>query len=86
MTDRQKTSFGIWFAAGLILLLVVYPLSVGPLAYVVTSVGEQNVPPWCLNGLSVIYYPVLWAINEGPEWLSRPGSAYMEWWMQPQDA
>lgn len=81
MPDRQKP-FGVWIAAGLILLLVIYPLSVGPVICVITAFGgEAKLPPWCVAGLTAAYFPVAWIINNGPDWLSQSAILYVEWWV-----
>ena len=61
-------------AATLLALLLLYPLSVGPAAYLMAKLRVH--PPLLYR----FYAPLAWAINGTP--LLKLGNDYIEWWLE----
>ncbi|MAG95053.1 MAG: hypothetical protein CMJ48_15110 [Planctomycetaceae bacterium] len=65
MTEEQdqKRGWGFWVAVVVLLLLVAYPLSIGPVIWCLDTgrLPQSSVPAW-----EVFYAPVLWAWKNVP--------------------
>ena len=78
MTDRKKPGVAFWATALTVGLLVVYPLSNGPMRYAYAKAGE---PYWFGVVIDVIYAPLWWLFNYTPEWFWRDVyGPYIVWW------
>jgi hypothetical protein len=64
MTDREKPTAGFWITVALVAVLVGYPLSIGPAAWICTGIGD---PYWAVDAFHSVYAPILWIYHEGPE-------------------
>ncbi len=74
--ERKKPGVGFWAAVGGA-LLGLYVVSYGPWMWFVV---------WRLESMASIdgggfFAPLVWASNDGPEWISGPYNAYLKWWM-----
>ncbi|MDB5340920.1 MAG: hypothetical protein JWN70_6539 [Planctomycetaceae bacterium] len=69
MTDEQlkPTPWLWWTVAGLILLLVVYPLSIGPVGWFMEFVGLDDRNHWTARLLRIVYAPVLMLGHSSPD-------------------
>jgi hypothetical protein len=56
--DRKKPTAGFWITAALVAVLVGYPLSFGPLAWLIT---RDLVPEWSASFLNAYTAPLNWA-------------------------
>ena len=62
MTDRKKPGVAFWATAGLVVVLVGYPLSLGPAQWLIWN---TNVPFLGETG-HVFYSPIQWACHDSP--------------------
>jgi len=62
----------------LMFALLAYPLSIGPAAWLANS---SWCPPWLEFGLQVVYAPLEWLADNGPEWLHDAIYAYAGRWI-----
>jgi hypothetical protein len=60
-----------------IVLLVVYPLSIGPVGWLIIRAGS---PPWTQAAFEWIYGPLIWLQDHGPAPASRLLTWYFGWW------
>lgn len=74
--DRKQT--GAWVALFLLGALIFYPLSAGPVVWVVARCGFLE---WQLKAFEAIYQPLELLHDHGPPVVSRPIDAYVEWWL-----
>jgi hypothetical protein len=58
-------------------VLVAYPLSVGPAAWVINSAW---CPLWLGDMLAIVYLPLEMLADNGPTWLHDVAYAYVDWW------
>ncbi len=65
-------------AAVMIFALLAYPLSIGPAAWVVNS---PWCPQWVGEGLEVVYFPLEWLADNGPDWIGDALETYADWWI-----
>jgi hypothetical protein len=63
--------------AVLLFALVAYPLSVGPAALIANS---SWCPEWLEFGLEVVYAPLEWLADNGPDWVRDVIYTYAGWW------
>jgi hypothetical protein len=63
--------------AVLLFALVAYPLSVGPAAWLANS---SWCPEWLAFGLEVVYAPLEWLADHGPDWVRDAIYTYAGWW------
>jgi hypothetical protein len=61
------------------LVILGYPLSVGPAAWVA---GNSWCPPWLEHSLEVAYFPLEWLAENSPAWLREAIYGYAEWWIR----
>lgn len=81
MPDRQKSPIGIWIAAALVLLLVVYPLSIGPVVFVLTLIWPAPTrPDWADNAVFLIYLPVYLLTSINKDLFGETLRLYVRWW------
>jgi hypothetical protein len=68
--------------AALVVALVVYPLSFGPVVWLYAKLGR---PHWLGHLIDSAPDPVEWIINHSPEsvaaWISQKYYAYFQWWI-----
>jgi hypothetical protein len=76
MSHSQRVSSGWWLGTAL-LLAVLYPLSLGPVVMISTKLGD---PDWFTGPAVIVYYPVLWTAESGPEPIQRVIEQYVELW------
>lgn len=72
-TNPKQESLVIWMVIGVVVLLG-YPLSLGPLQKVVVDYGLPN---W----LYTLHQPLLWVANNGPKDMTRPYWIYLNFWV-----
>lgn len=60
MTDRKCPTSGFWITLALVTVLVGYPLSYGPAAWLVFRV----LPPRATPMIGVFYIPLVWAADK----------------------
>jgi hypothetical protein len=73
MSMRKNSTWPLVFAAGIILLPVLYVLSAGPMVWLAR---HDYVPIGWLE----IYCPLEWSLLEGPDWWGSILEAYGKLW------
>jgi nitrate reductase NapE component len=64
-------------ALGLVIAVVVYPLSFGPACWL----GEEfGWPDWIRDLFGFVFFPILCAPKYGPSWLGNGVLEYIHWW------
>jgi hypothetical protein len=56
MTDRKKPTTGFWITVALVAVLVGYPLSIGPMAYLAQQPWAFA---WSLRYYDLVYWPIM---------------------------
>jgi hypothetical protein len=62
--------------AMLLFLLVVYPLSIGPVARIIGAKNDRQFPDVLLN----LYSPVIWLLGHWPK-IEAVEVEYVDWWL-----
>lgn len=75
---HKPLPLGLIVTAATILILVAYPLSIGPAARIVNS---PRCPNWLEESLVVVYAPLEWICDNGPEWGRDLLQSYAGWWL-----
>ncbi|HVW02395.1 MAG TPA: hypothetical protein VHB77_18720 [Planctomycetaceae bacterium] len=75
--SRKSSWTGIWCAAALAVLMVGYPLSVGPFAWLLHHGYLSR--EWEQPALITVYAPINWAY-ENIEWYNRAHQWYLSLW------
>lgn len=79
MEKPRKPAAGFWIVVGVVAMLVGYPLSIGPVRWIVCTTGCRTA--WLDDAIDLIYAPVLWVAGvDGAEWLSDALLHYLNWW------
>lgn len=86
MSERRKTSWSLWCTIGFVLILTAYPLSAGPVSFLINSgLGELAFqifgPDRVFDAVSVIYAPVTFLIGLCPEPVQIGFHSYVLWWV-----
>ena len=81
MRDAHPKSppLALLVTAVVVFTLVVYPLSLGPAAWIANSAW---CPQWLDHWLEVIYMPLEWVAENCPAALRETIYAYLEWWIE----
>jgi hypothetical protein len=74
MKENRKKSGGTWVAIVLVILLVVYPLSLGPAIMLVGASGRN---PLLFTAFQCIYGPL--------SFMPRPVDDALQWWGETWD-
>jgi hypothetical protein len=61
---NRRERWAKWTAAGLVVLLIAYPLSVGVAFRLLTLAGD---PGWAVDAYHSFYAPIWWLYDNGPE-------------------
>jgi hypothetical protein len=57
MADSRKPSAAFWTAVALTVLIVGYPLSLGPACWISSRAGRGE------NAVTIVYRPILWNVS-----------------------
>ncbi len=77
MTERRLT-VGSWVYIAIGAGLLLYPLSIGPVGWVVIKCGS---PEWTRPGFEFVYAPLVWLQDYGPESVRNLITWYFDlWW------
>lgn len=77
-SDRKKHGWS-WIIATVIAVLVLYVASFGPANWAFSKAGQ---PPWGMEVLESVYFPLRCVIDDGPEWLSDALCSYGNWGLE----
>ena len=67
MTDRKHPSIAVWIAVALVAVLVLYPLSVGPVFRLLVRSEVDFKHHWACIAYRIVYAPIHWIYNNSPE-------------------
>jgi hypothetical protein len=77
-SDRKKPTAGFWITVTLVVVLVGYPLSLGPY---VCFIWATDAPDWITDPCGAFYEPLDRASRRGPPWIRRNFEEYENWWL-----
>jgi hypothetical protein len=78
MIDRKHPTAAFWITVALVVVLVGYPLSIGPAWWMTCKMGHSK----RMNAtFDTIYAPVLLANENGPGWLHQAIWWYVTLWL-----
>lgn len=63
MTSRRKPGVSFWATAVVVVVVVVYPLSYGPVCWLAF---HGLLPEWSVGAFNVFYGPIVWLYFYGP--------------------
>jgi hypothetical protein len=78
--DRKKPGVAFWATVVVVVVLVLYPLSMGPANWAARRYGSTG---WAVKTYRGIYAPILWAYRNGPRPLHDAIKSYCDWWNRP---
>jgi hypothetical protein len=73
-SDRKKPGVAFWATVTLVVVLVGYPLSYGPVRWIIQQLPGQQTPEWASDAFSWFYGPLIWASLE-----CKPIGAFLDW-------
>jgi hypothetical protein len=76
MTNRKKPGWAFWTVV--VVVLVVYPLSMGPASWLGRQAGS---PFWLSRAIAAIYQPLWWIEGRLPQFVSDQQARYLGWWI-----
>jgi hypothetical protein len=78
-SDNKQTgwSWGWWLGIGLAVLLIAYPLSLGPVEW---SIEDADIPRWMQTALEWFYAPISTALDYLPRSVVKAYVRYVRWW------
>lgn len=77
--ERKKRGVAFWATVALVVVLVGYPLSYGPIVYFAGN-NSDSIPEWAGVILEWYFLPLEWMKNHGPDWLHRAIEKYEIFW------
>jgi len=86
MSERKKASWIGWGSIALLLMLAAYPLSIGPVFFLLNSgPGERAFasfgPEQVESVVSAVYRPVTFLVDHSPDAVQRAVHSYVDWWI-----
>jgi hypothetical protein len=82
MTEPRQSRWLIWTSGTLFLVLVVYPLSMGPLLRVAVQARHHGfIGDHQLRLVESLYAPVTWMAFRGPTEVTIAWAEYINWWV-----
>jgi hypothetical protein len=82
--DRKKPGVAFWATVIVVVVLVAYPLSFGPVGWFYRTIG---CPYWMRVAISAASRPVWRTIDNSPEpiasWIADAYHEYLGWWQEP---
>jgi hypothetical protein len=76
-SDRKKPGVAFWATVVAVVVLVAYPLSWGP----VWCLCWTKFPSAWRMPAVLLYAPLVWVIDNGPDWLGELFLSYEELWL-----
>lgn len=80
MEEKQKPRPWLWWTVAGLILLVAYPLSLGPVAWGYERLGFDNDDTFIVTAIKVFYFPLIQVVENSPGFrgIYRP---YNDWWL-----
>jgi hypothetical protein len=76
--ESDKKHGGRWLLIGLLAFLIAYPLSYGPVEWLLE---RMVLPMWLETGIDYFYSPLNYALyNVVPFWAFKAFVGYVRWW------
>ena len=81
--DRKRPSAAFWATVVVVVALVGYPLSFGPMLWLCFKLDQ---PDWLGHLIQFAPDPILWIGENGPEpmasWIYDHYTQYISWWVE----
>ncbi len=77
MTDRKKPGVTFWATVAVVVALVAYPLSIGPVMWWVND--QAGCPKWLMSALGYFYWPIT-GLTTHSRWCSDILDWYLSVW------
>jgi hypothetical protein len=81
--SRKHPSAAFWATVVVVVVLVAYPLSIGPAYWLMMQQATRGDPQKAIQTgqlLSAIYAPLAWTEDRGPQWWKRAIDEYLILW------
>ncbi len=75
--ERKQPGVAFWATLAVVAVLMLYPLSVGPAAWLVTVAGEHV---WLADAFELFYLPLALAVSMLPAPINDACTDYVSWW------
>jgi hypothetical protein len=86
MNDSKKSGVAFW-ASVVVVVLMLYVLSVGPLLWIDEKTAGQTVlPEWAVAPINMLYTPLALGAKSGPPIIRAPLRWYMRLWVDLSDS
>ena len=82
MTDRKKPGVAFWTTVALVVVLIIYPLSIGPVLWLDNN---ELIPGFAKRPLKHLYSPLLWVVLNY-ETAAQIYGWYVSLWLGPHPA
>ena len=79
---EKNRGWWVYLVATFLVAIIVYPLSLGPVCWLLNHVGA---PEWATPCISVVYTPLWWVLQRVPEELSGWYTNYLAWCADVKD-
>jgi hypothetical protein len=80
-SDRKKPGVAFWATVVVVAVLIGYPLSAGPIAYLET---RDLLPSQVTKVIELFYWPLNWIFDHSPESVREAMWSYSKLWI-PED-
>jgi len=77
-SDRKKPGVAFWATVGLVVVLVGYPLSMGPAQF--WLVPKSHNVNWINSTIHTVYAPLWWMFDNSPDSIRAATGSYLDWW------
>ena len=77
-SDRKHPTAAFWITVALVVVMAGYPLSIGPVQWLV---GHGFVPIRIVPTLTRLYSPIGWIVKDGPEPIRSAMRWYVDLWL-----
>jgi hypothetical protein len=82
MNEHRRPAVGFWITLALVVLLVGYPLSVGPAIWLRANVFDDSVYESMTSAFGLFYAPLFFIADRmGWEWAGRALTWYLSLWV-----
>jgi hypothetical protein len=78
--DRKQPGAVFWCIVAVVAIAILYPFSIGP---VVWLEDHDCLPEILESPISVVYWPLSWIDDEGPDVLKESLEWYVSLWQRP---
>ena len=79
MEEMRKPIAWLWWTVAALMLLVAYPLSLGPAAWCIHAAGVTDGSHWACQTLEFVYAPIIKIAESSPN-IEKVARRYVEFW------